>query len=694
MNIKKLFVLTMAFCTVSFAFAQETDIKQARRQFYMQQHSRVPQIKQSLLERAPLNEMPATKARTAGALPQDRWFPGEWEEVQAITITWPYNCFPADQVGNMNYVADELVTGYGIYYKYNNYTGWQKIGEGAVVNVIDTATDDFEKVFAYLADAVQTGGAEAWMRIANAGDSSIIKRYLSRMNLRCDNIKWIVASGNSFWYRDCGPICFYYGDQDSVGMLDFMYYPGRALDDSLPYAIEAQMGVPNFETSFEWEGGNCLVDGTGMCFTSDAIYSANADAYGQITWDGVNPSTINYTNKPALTRAQSFDTLAHLIGTRAMYILPALKYDGGTGHIDLYADMWDENGFVFSRFPSQYSSWSDAQTAQKNIDTLCNKTTLFDTYYKHSNIPFPCTDNGGNFTSQTQYNNNYTRTYSNHTFVNNLIIQPVFSQVVNGEPSAAWDKARIDTLRLSYPGYTIYPIDVRSFDGYGGAIHCITKQIPANNPVRILHPSLTGNYLYHFHAQGRIPIDVWARNKSGIANVKVVYRLNGGEWQEIEAQADSEGNTADGDKFYTELPTSLLQIAEGRTSNTIEYYISVTSNNGKTITKPMTAGQGGYYTFYVGEENSDNFAISEAIDNQFGRIFPNPTTGDASIHIDMNGIGRCRMELFDMTGRCLQSETLSADGSHTIRTDSLSQGVYTVVFTADGHRVVRRLVKK
>ncbi len=531
MNIKKLFVLTMAFCTVSFAFAQETDIKQARRQFYMQQHSRVPQIKQSLLERAPLNEMPATKARTAGALPQDRWFPGEWEEVQAITITWPYNCFPADQVGNMNYVADELVTGYGIYYKYNNYTGWQKIGEGAVVNVIDTATDDFEKVFAYLADAVQTGGAEAWMRIANAGDSSIIKRYLTRMNLRSDNIKWIVASGNSFWYRDCGPICFYYGDQDSVGMLDFMYYPGRALDDSLPYAIEAQMGVPNFETSFEWEGGNCLVDGTGMCFTSDAIYSANADAYGQITWDGVNPSTINYTNKPALTRAQSFDTLAHLIGTRAMYILPALKYDGGTGHIDLYADMWDENGFVFSRFPSQYSSWSDAQTAQKNIDTLCNKTTLFDTYYKHSNIPFPCTDNGGNFTSQTQYNNNYTRTYSNHTFVNNLIIQPVFSQVVNGEPSAAWDKARIDTLRLSYPGYTIYPIDVRSFDGYGGAIHCITKQIPANNPVRILHPSLTGNYLYHFHAQGRIPIDVWARNKSGIANVKVVYRLNGGEWQ-------------------------------------------------------------------------------------------------------------------------------------------------------------------
>ena len=31
---------------------------------------------------------------------------------------------------------------------------------------------------------------------------------------------------------------------------------------------------------------------------------------------------------------------------------------------------------------------------------------------------------------------------------------------------------------------------------------------------------------------------------------------------------------------------------------TVEYYISATSNNGKTVTKPMTAHQGGYYSYY------------------------------------------------------------------------------------------------
>ncbi len=694
MNIKKLFTLAVALGTVFCAVAQESDMQQIRHQFYMQQHSRVPQLKETLLQRAPLNEMATPKARTAGALPQDRWFPGEWEEVQAIVITWPYNCYPENQVGNMYYMADEMVTGYGTYYHYNNYMGWQEAGEGPVVNVIDTSAQEYIKVFAYLADAVQEGGAEAWMRITHADDSAAIKRYLSRMALRSDNIKWIVAPGNSFWYRDCGPICFYYGDQDSVGMLDFMYYPGRALDDSLPYAIEAQMSLPNFETSFEWEGGNCLVDGTGMCFTSDAIYAANADTYGQITWDGVNPNTINYTNKQSLSRAQSYDTLAHLIGTRAMYILPTLKYDGGTGHVDLYADMWDENEFVFSRYPAAYSSWSDAKTAQKNIDTLCTKLSLFGNQYKHRNIPFPCTDNGGNFSSQTVYNNQYTRTYSNHTFVNNLIIQPVFSRVENGEPTAAWDKARLDTLRRSYPGYTIYPIDVTTFDGSGGAIHCITKQIPAHNPVRILHPSITGEQGYHYHVLGRLPLEIWARNKSGIAEVKVIYRLNGGEWQEVAAQADSDGNTADGEKFVTELPTTLLQIPEGQTYNTIDYYISVRSHNNKTMTKPMTAGQGGYYTFFVGEESGNNVAISETLDYRFGQFYPNPTTGNASILIEMSDIERCQVEVFDMMGRRVHSDTVAADGNLTLSTAKLGQGVYTVVFTADDHRVVRRLVKK
>ncbi len=216
---------------------------------------------------------PKGDAKSGLELPATRWFPGEWEEVRAITVTCSYNHYPVGHEGDMYWTADPVLSGYADYYHYQG--GWQQAGGGDYVSVPDTTDDSFTNVFFYLMDAIQMGGAEAWVRIENASDSSIIYRKLQRMGLRTNNVRFIVGPGNSFWYRDCGPIAFYYGDQDSVAIVDFGYYPGRALDDSLPTLIEQQYGIPNYITAIEWEGGNCLVDGAGMVLSSDAIYSAN-----------------------------------------------------------------------------------------------------------------------------------------------------------------------------------------------------------------------------------------------------------------------------------------------------------------------------------------------------------------------------------------------------------------------------------
>ena len=420
--------------------------------------------------------IPATKS-SKGVLPEGNvWFPGEWEEVKAIVVTCYYDYLVPGHEDDYTYYADPMVSGVAEYYKYNTQTGNSTSqGRGPYIPSLDSSST-FGKIFFYIMDAIQLGGAEAWVRVEDAADSNIVLRTHERLELRHDNVRFLVGTGNSFWYRDCGPICFYHGDQDEVAMLDFGYYPGRALDDSLPAIIHRQMGINNYITTIEWEGGNCLVDGAGMVLSSDAIYENNTDTYGQLSWDGSNPSSIQYTSKPSLTQAKVKDSLAALIGHRATYILPAFRYDGGTGHIDLYVDMWNENGFVFSKFPSAYSNWTDYKTAAKNIDSLTSYLSVFDRNYSESYIPFPCTNNGGNFSSQNAYDKNFTRTYSNHTFVNNVIIQPVFSNVVNGEPSAEWDRLRLDSIRRAYPGYTLYPINVREFDGSGGAIHCVTKQ--------------------------------------------------------------------------------------------------------------------------------------------------------------------------------------------------------------------------
>ena len=724
-----------------------------------------------------------TSSKGMKSLPSGRvWFPGEWEEVQAIVVTPYYYYEPDPTPGSGYWAADPILPGVAQYYKYAASGQWIEQGMGPYKAIMET-TEAFSKVAFYLMDAIQIGGAQAWVRVEQWSDTTLVIQKLTQMGLHHDNMRFIMGPGNSFWYRDCGPICFYYGDQDSVGMLDFTYYPGRALDDMLPSLIHQQAGIPNYQTLVEWEGGNCVVDGAGMVFSSDALYENNMDTYGQLTWDGTNYSSINYSQVPAMTRAQVKQALHDMLGQRATYILPAYQYDGGTGHVDLYADMWDENGFVFSKMPSQYSSWVDYQTGLKNIDSLCSYKSAFNRdYYEMGQIPFPSKDNGSNFSSQVDYNRNYTRTYSNHTFVNNLIMQPCFSAVgSNGLPTAAWDRANVEELKKAYPGYTIYCVDVREFDGSGGAIHCITKQIPAENPVRILHKNIHG---CANDMQGQdVPVSAIITNRSGISHAEVVYRVDGGNWQTMNLTAngnrwsgkfpavtvandtvvdtvitaDTNYNVIDStiagiDTSYTTDSVMVLDTLYTYTYDTVvvfdtainshvldvtvnvEYYISATSNNGKTITKPMTASQGGYYTFHytnmpdgapaldstmydfdtlampddnitftfgsswVTEEvDDDPVGITEVnVEENFGQFYPNPATERADMRIELGDGASYNVTVFDQSGRTVHTSSLQAAGSivYSINASRLTAGMYTVVFSNGSESVARKLVVK
>ena len=610
----------------------------------------------------------ATKGVT---LPDNVWYPGEWEEVEAIVVTWPYECFATE---NPNWYASPLVEGIAELYSYGAQ-GWVTQGYGPYVGVLDTVSDMYP-VFMNLIDAIQEG-SQVWINLWYAEDTVTIKNFMARKGKPLTNYRFIISSGNAFWYRDCGPICFYYGDQDSVAMLDIEYYPGRALDDYLPIHISEQMGIPNYITTVEWEGGNCLLDGAGFLATSDAIYAANADRYGQITWDGQDINTLNYTNKTPLSKQALRDSLSYLLNLRKISVLPALKYDGGTGHIDLYADMWDENSFVFSAFPEACSNWADYKTTAKNIDSLCSYVSIHNDNYKKQYIPFPKMDNGSDFTSQVTYNSRYTRTYSNHTFVNDIIVQPVFSNVVNNEPTAEWDKAAMDVLRKAYPGYRIFPIDVRSFDGLGGAIHCITKQIPAQNPIRILHHAITGDANKY---NKQIPITATITNRSGIASATCYWRLEGEEnWQSVAL-------TANGNDFSGTIDLSEVSYYDGVR---IQYYVSATSNNGKTITKPMTAPEG-YYNFYIGI-----VGINDAENNQdFGNFFPNPTNSIANIEINTNEPALYNVSIINTMGQIVHSSSVNIEGSilYQIDTQKLNSGIYTVVFASEGKQISRRLI--
>ena len=526
------------------------------------------------------------------------WFPGEWEEVKAILVTVPYTYWVAGHENDNRYAAVLQVPGHAIYYfRANENADPEIVGEGPYTSRIDV-TSKHAAIFLNIMDGIQEAGVEAWVRVESENDARVLRNTMREKGLRTDLLRFFEASGNSYWLRDCGPICFYYGDDDQLAMLDFFYDRNRDIDDMLPSILHRKTGMRNFITTVVWEGGNCLVDGVGGLVTSSAIDdNGNDDTHGPISWDGEDYSTISETEKPALTAEQVEEALHDMLGQRQTMVLPRLMFDGGTGHVDLYADTWDENGFLFTQMPDSYNDWYDYQCVNQNAEYMYKQHSFFGrNYIEMGRLPFPAKNDGSEFSSEDEYTR-YTRSYANHCIVNNYIIQPCFSPVdENHMPTAEWDRANIELMKARYPGYTFYCVDMRELDEQGGSIHCVTKQIPADSPIRILHKRIHGGV--SVGALTEIPFSAIITNNSGIKRAQLVYRINQGEWQTVELKTN-------GNRWYCSVPINNLGM-----SKTVEYYISATSNNGKTITKPFTAEKGGHYEFWlsdVGDYDAEMF---------------------------------------------------------------------------------------
>ena len=519
------------------------------------------------------------------SFPDRVWFPGEWEEVKAIVVSVLYRHFMPGKETDSRYAAYPVVPGYAIYYYAESQDDApQEVGRGEYITELDTESET-GKVSFNVIDAIQRAGVEAWVRIEQASDEDLIRWYMEAHEMRTDKIRFFVANGNDRWFRDCGPICFYYGDEDKLAMLDFQYDWARQLDNLLPSILHRWQGIPNYINQVIWEGGNCLVDGIGGLMTSTAMIPHNQDKTGPITWDGKNYTTIKYTTREPLNADQCHEALKGMLGQEGTCFVERLIHDGGTGHIDLYADAIDENGFLFARMPETYKDWKDYATLEGNVKYMLEQKNFWkDPYVNWGDLPFPSYDDGSDWNSEEEYGK-FARTYANHLMINNYILQPCFSPVdVDNMPTAAWDRANIEAMKKLYPGYTFHCIDMRTYDGSGGSIHCITKQIPADNPVRILHDAMYNKV--NFGTLTEVPFSAFITNKSGIKNASLHYLVgDDGEWQKVDM-------TGNGNRWYCRVPAS--KFPKGKT---VFYYIEATSNNGKTVTKPVTAENGGCYNF-------------------------------------------------------------------------------------------------
>jgi len=561
--------------------------------------------------------------KKAESFPLNIRYPGEFEESQSVFTSWSYD-----------YDVNGNVTGADV-------------------------TSDYALISARLADAIQKV-VTVIIRVEKASDTTAIKTYMTNRNSPLINYSFIISPGDDWWTRDFGPNGVYVGNQDSLAFIDLKYYPGRDKDDVAPIALGNRLNIPNYITRLNAEGGNLMADGFGRTFYSDVVTSVNTD-----------PTLVS----PVFTTKEVKDKMTAMFGSKQNIELPTLNCDGGTGHIDLYLKMIDEQTLIISKYPNEITA-VDKLIIENNTQLLASINSTYNRPFRVYRIPHPTDDNGIHSRKTCSQINADARTFVNGLTINNTYIMPSYSDDFDGNKLQT--EQAVNLFKSIMPGYKVVDIDSRLLSELGGELHCITMQIPAENPVLFWHPSVDGYYpsvTNSFHIVAKIS------NKSSVATALCNWRLKG-------ASTFNTVNLTDSAGFFI---GNIL--ANGITSaDEIEYYLSATTNNGKTAVKPITAPDGFYSIFFTERTALAEFEVSTK--DYLFNAYPNPASTQIKIPFYAKQGKVANIKIADITGKIVKEITPAnlQNGLNEVNVDlhDLNNGIYFYTYTLDGNVIATR----
>ncbi|MBZ0198461.1 MAG: agmatine deiminase family protein [Ignavibacteriaceae bacterium] len=376
-------------------------------------------------------------------------------------------------------------------------------------------------------------------------DSNTVKNYLTSGNVPLYNLRFIIAQFNSIWIRDYGPWCVYSNNADSMYIIDWTYNRPRPLDDLIPGVFANRQNIPLYQMTtapynFVATGGNFMTDGNGTGFSSKLIINEN----------------------PGKTEADIDTMMRRFMGINRYIKMNTLPYDG-IHHIDMHMKLLDEETLLVGQYPA---GMADGPQIEANLAyVLSNFTTCYGRPYKVVRIPMPpdaqgyYPNNGGDY-----------RTYTNSLIVNKTVIVPTYE--------LKYDTTALRIYRDAMPGYRVVGINSNQIIPALGTIHCITKEIGVSDPVFISHRKIlsTANFTNGYE------VKAYLKTSTGINSASVF-------WSTDTTQGFNSllMNQFAADSFSASIPNQPL-------NTKIFYYISASSNSGRTVNKPLPSPAGAY----------------------------------------------------------------------------------------------------
>lgn len=161
------------------------------------------------------------------------------------------------------------------------------------------------------------------------------------VNWQAGNVEFKVAPFNSIWIRDYGANPVYLGGVDSLALVDWIYNRPRPKDDTIPSVVGNYFGLPVYSTTVApydlvHPGGNNFSDGMGTNFSSKLILEENGP--GNI-W-GMSKHT-----------EQGVDSIMRRFYGIDRYVkFDVLPFDG-IHHIDMHMKLLNEETLLVGEYP-------------------------------------------------------------------------------------------------------------------------------------------------------------------------------------------------------------------------------------------------------------------------------------------------------------------------------------------------------
>jgi agmatine deiminase len=338
------------------------------------------------------------------------------------------------------------------------------------------------------------------------------------------NLNFVIAPHNTIWIRDYGPTSVYANEVDSLLLIDWIYNRVRPNDNAMSEKIGADLGLPVFATTVAPydlvnTGGNFMSDGLTTAFASKLIFRNNDQIPNGETGGNDVFGTSDHTE------ASIDNIFQEYMGIERYIKMEELPFDG-IHHIDMHMKLLDEETLLVGEFPTGVS---DGPQLEANLQyVLSQYKTAFGRDFKVVRLPIPPFLNGqyapfnGNPNAAALY-----PTYINAVFVNKTIIIPKFN--------IPEDQAAQDTFQKYLPGYTVAPVHCTDLVYRGGAVHCITKEIGVQDPLLIVHKTLDcqDNSIHSSYE-----VTARLKHRSGIDHARVYYTTDPqGMWQSVDMQA-------------------------------------------------------------------------------------------------------------------------------------------------------------